>query len=139
VRVKDLDRPEAAKGFPAQEDIGGRGQVVAQREVLIDDLDPALPRLDRFVEVDRPVLQDDVAGGRREVAGNDLDQRRLAGAVIAHQSQHLARIEVKIDIGQGANRAKVLRDLAKGEDRQASVSELCTAIYWGAIGSPRGH
>ena len=34
---------------------------------------------------------EDLAGGRLDDAGENLDQRRLAGAVVADQADHLAR------------------------------------------------
>ena len=43
-RVEELERAEAAADLAAEEDIGRGGQVVAEREVLIDDLDAVLAR-----------------------------------------------------------------------------------------------
>ena len=46
------------------------------------------------------------AGVGLVVAGNDLDQRRFAGAVVAQQTDHLTRVNLKIDIVQGFYFAK---------------------------------
>ena len=60
-RVEELERAEAAADLAAEEDVGGCRQIVAEREVLIDDLDAALAGLDRLVEMDRLVLEQDLA------------------------------------------------------------------------------
>ena len=65
-------------------------EVVAQREVLIDDLDPVAARVQRTVQVHRRAVQPHLAGGRREVARHDPHQGRLAGAVVTHQAEHFA-------------------------------------------------
>src|SRR6218665_487616 len=45
----------------------------------------------------RHALQPDAARVHRHHAGEQFDQRRLAGAVLAHQGQHLAAVQVQID------------------------------------------
>ena len=45
-------------------------------------------------------VQPDFAVGRRKIAGDDLDQRRLAGAVVAHQAERLALLQGKVDLVQ---------------------------------------
>jgi hypothetical protein len=55
--------------------------------------------------------------GRAKVAGNDLDQRRLAGAVIAHQSDDFAGLEIERDIVERMNGAEMLDDVSKLENR----------------------
>ena len=54
-----LKRPDAPLQLAAEEDVRGGGQVVAEREVLIDDLDALGARLDRLVEMlGSPSMQD---------------------------------------------------------------------------------
>ena len=65
-------------------------EVVAEREILVDDLDPELRRVLRPVDVDRLAVEEDLAGVHRVDAGDALDQRRLAGAVVADERHHLA-------------------------------------------------
>ena len=36
----------------------------------------------------------------REIAGDDLDQRRLSGAVVAHQANHFAGSDAEVDAMQ---------------------------------------
>ena len=47
--VENLERAEALADLAAEEDIGGGGQIVAEREILMDDLDAVLAGLDRPV------------------------------------------------------------------------------------------
>ena len=55
---------------------------------------PCCARVDRLVEVRPARRRASISpADRREVAGDDLDQRRLAGAVVAHQADDLARLE----------------------------------------------
>ena len=44
-------------------------------------------------------------------AGEDLDQRRLAGAVVAEQAQHLARLHLERDVVKHVDRAERLVDV----------------------------
>ena len=57
--------------------------------------------------------QEELALGRREVAGDDLDQRGLAGAVVAHQAHGFARLDCEIDAAQGLDGAEMLGDTAQ--------------------------
>ena len=117
--VDDLDEAEAALGLAAEEHVLGRGQIVAERQILVDDLDALGARVDRLVEVLDRALEPDLALARRKVAGDDLDQRRLAGAVVAHQPQHLAGLEVELDALERLDRAEVLGDPAQLQKRHA--------------------
>ena len=92
--VEPAERPEPPLDLAPEKDIGGGGQIVAEREVLIDDLDALLARLDGLMKMHRLAVEDDLAGGRGKVAGDDLDQGRLAGAVVAHQAEDLAASSV---------------------------------------------
>ena len=63
-------------------------------------------RIDHFLAVDedRPRI-------RPHEAGEDLDQRRLAGAVVADQSQHLALGQVQRDVDERRHHPEALRDV----------------------------
>ena len=43
--------------------------------------------------------------------GEDLDERRLAGAVVADQPEHLALAQVQADVAQRRDRAEALGDV----------------------------
>ena len=54
----------------------------------------------------------DLAFVRNDRAGDRLDQRRLAGAVVADHGQDLARIEIEIGIVEGGDAAVALDEAA---------------------------
>lgn len=115
--VEQGDGPEFAFELAAEEYVGGGRQIVGQREVLIDDLDPDRAGVDGPVEMDRTATEADFAMAGAEIAGDDLDQRRLAGAVVAHQANHFARLHMHIDVMQRADGAELLANAGEFEDR----------------------
>ena len=68
------------------------------------------------------VLQDHVARGLSEIAGDDLDQRRLAGPVVSHQAEHLARLERQVHLGERRDHPEVFRDLLQLENRHGAAN-----------------
>ena len=56
VVVEPPDRPDPLD-LAAQEHVGGGRKIVAQREVLVDDLDALLARFDGLVEMDRLAVE----------------------------------------------------------------------------------
>ena len=56
-------------------------------------------------------------------AGENLDQRRFAGAVVADQRDDFAGVDVEVDVGQRRDRAKVLGDAAQAENRLGTSAE----------------
>ena len=73
-------------------------EVVAQREVLVDGLDAVAraPSQRRQARPRSPPIQSSPASGVVEAA-EDLDERALAGAVVADEAEHLARRDVERD------------------------------------------
>src|SRR5439155_1395992 len=67
----------------------------------------------------------DPAGVRLDVAGEDLDQRRLAGAVVADQAEHLALVEVQRDVDERRHGAEALRDVLDAQSLRATVAAHC--------------
>ena len=118
--VEDAERADAAAQLAAEKDIRRRRQIVAQRQVLVDDLDAVLARLDRPVQDEfacRPSAC--VPCARAEVAGDHLDQRRLAGAVVAHQADDLAGLERERDVVDRLDGAEMLRNVGEFENCHA--------------------
>ena len=91
-------------------------EVVAERQILVDDLNPELRRVLRAGDVDGMALEQDLAGIRAVNARDRLDQRRLAGAVVADQRHHLALSHLEVDVGQCLHRPERLRDVMKLEN-----------------------
>ena len=56
--IEPSNWPDRSLDLASQENVGRRRQIVAQREVLIDDLDALFARFDRFVEMDGFFVED---------------------------------------------------------------------------------
>ena len=67
-------------------------------------------------------LEQHAAGGRLEAAGDDLDQRRLAGAVVAEQRHDLALADREADALQRFDGAEVLGDVVEHQQRFAHAA-----------------
>ena len=113
--VEHAEGAGALLQFAAQKHIGGGGQIVAQRQILMDDLDAVLARLDRAVHDEVRALHPHRAMRGSEIAGYDFDQRRFARAIVAHQADDLARLEAQRHIVKRVNRAKMLGNIRQFE------------------------
>ena len=74
---------------------------------------PAVARLAGVPAVHRLAAHEDLAARRPHRAGENLDQRRLAGAVVADEADHLAAVDVHVDAAHGKDVAVRLLDFAK--------------------------
>ena len=102
-----------------------------EAEVLVDEAQPVGHGV---AEVEgRPVDLRHAAGIRRVVAGERLDQRRLAGPVLADQRVDLARPDVERRIDQCARGPEGLRQPGDLQDRRGAVvrGAGCTAALIG--------
>ena len=70
-------------------------------------------------------VDEDPAAVRALVAGQDLDQRRLARAVVADEPEHLALAEVHRDVDERGDRAEALRDVLDA-NRSAYAAVACS-------------
>src|SRR5580700_2476824 len=93
---------------PPDEEIAPQRLLVGQRTVLIDRLDRELVRhANRIVGETQLAVADENATRRgRQHSGHNLDQRRLAGAVVADQAHDLVAANRKIDVVQRPNRTE---------------------------------
>src|SRR5258708_17408117 len=91
--VEHLERAEPALLLAPEEDVGRGAEIVAESEILIDDLDAFAARLDRLPEMHVLARDFDLAAARRKVPGANLDQGRLAGAVVAHPPDELSPLQ----------------------------------------------
>ena len=75
--------------------------------LLMNRGDALAERIARRAELNRVAVQENAAGIGANEAGDDLDQRRFAGAVFAHQAMDFARLQVernaveRLDAGEG--------------------------------------
>ena len=92
ISARSMRRP-AAQRLPADEDVLGDREVGEERRLLVDDRDPRVPRRGGPGEGRRRPVDRQRAAVRPVHAGQDLHQRRLAGAVLAEQRVRLARVQ----------------------------------------------
>ena len=114
------DRQEAEQllhRLAAEEDVGADRQIVGQRQVLVDRLDAVVAGLLRRGERDALAVERDVALVIVEHAGDRLDQRRLAGAVVAGKRHDLAGMDVERDVARAWTPPKCLETSLDGKDR----------------------
>ena len=92
-------------------------EVVAECEILVDDLDPKLGCLLGAVDVGGLAVEVDLTRVVGMNPGDALDQGRLAGTVVADERHDLALSHLEVDVGERLDRAEGLRDVAKIEER----------------------
>jgi len=115
-RAVGQQRQRPAHPLAAQEHVLEDRQLVDQREVLVDGVDA-----ERAGVIDAPGLvrlatqQHAALVGLLEAA-DDLHQRRLARAVVAQESQHLAFAQVQADVAQRDDRPEALGDVLDPQD-----------------------
>ncbi len=115
-----VDHPEATGIAERQTDILGDGHPIDQAEILMDERDRHSP--DGVGHVLTRV-EDGAAVGRVN-AGEDLDERRFAGAVFAEQRDDLAAPDFHLHVVQRLRAAEALRDAARlkhGPSRPATA------------------
>jgi hypothetical protein len=95
-------------------------EVVAQRKVLVDDLDAeGVGGLGR-VDVHLVAVVDVLPRVVRVDAGEALDQGALAGAVVTDQRGDLAGTDVEVDPPQDLDRPEALVDASQRKERRVA-------------------
>ena len=89
--------------------------MVREREILVDGLDAELTCLARVCDGDRPAVDCDLAGVGLEDPGDDLDQGRLAGPIVADERVHLVRPQREVSLAQRDDPPEVLLDVPRFE------------------------
>ena len=100
----------------AQEQVGDHVEVVAQRQVLEHGGDAEGLGLGGTRTRHLAAVEGDVAAVGLVDPGDHLDQRGLAGAVVAHERHHLTGPDVQVDVGERLDGAESLVDAGQGED-----------------------
>ena len=125
--ARPLEKPQPA-GQPGRErdlaaavEVLRRRQIVEEREVLIDRLDPGAARGRRRMDGGRRAVEKDLAFVERVDAADAFDQRRLAGAVVSEQGEHFAAIGLEADVLERVHRAEALLRVADRENRGSSA------------------
>ena len=123
---------EAALGrLAAEDDVLEHREVVGEHEVLVDHADAGGDGVARRVEAHLLAVDGDRALVGSLHAVEDVHQRRLAGAVLAHDGVHLAAPYGDVDVAVGDDAREALGD-ASQLDRD--VARLLTR----RVGSRRG-
>ena len=91
-RLAPRDQPEPAR-LAAERQVLGHRHRRDEIDFLIDRADAERPRLAGRADLDRVAVEADLALVAAQGAGHDLDQRRLAGAVLAHQRVDFAGLD----------------------------------------------
>ena len=86
--------------------------------------------------VDDAAAQADLAGVGAMDAGEDLDQRRLAGAVLAEQRMHLAGADVEVDSVERQRAGEALGQAGDLEQARVCIGMAGPALL-GPTGPPR--
>ena len=116
---RTIDQPERAGPgrLAADEDVGGRVEVVEEVQLLVHEGDAGAERLGDGEGLVVGAADRDPAGARRHDAAEDLHQGRLAGPVLADEAQHLAGLDGEADVLQRPHARIGLVDVAQLEQR----------------------
>jgi hypothetical protein len=114
-----VDQAAALHQFAPQEQVRGGIQIVGQRQRLVDRLDVLGAGVAGVVDLDLwPLIRIwplvGLVGARQA-----LDQRRLAGAVVAQKAHDLAGVKVDRDVVHRLDPAEGDRDVAQFDKRGA--------------------
>jgi hypothetical protein len=98
----------------------------------VDEADAELPEQPgRQRQRDGPAGDLELALVRAVEARQDLDQRRLAGAVLAQQAVDLACPDLKVDGAERLDAAEVLGEPASGQrGRPVGRPRIGVPVYW---------
>src|SRR5690606_11331117 len=139
---------DAAHLLAAEEHVLHDVEVVAQREVLVHDLDAEVRGVARRVQVDDLALEAHLAAVVGLHTGDSLDEGRLAGTVVADERGDLAGVRLEVDALQHADGAEALHDAGEFDEgrihrapsflgRRRPVCHVPTGVGRRGEGAPR--
>src|SRR5271169_979129 len=108
--VQEPQRPSSQQ-FAVQKHVVVDAEPVDQRQVLIDAFDAERPRLVHRTELHRRSVDKDVSGIGLVITGQNLDEGRFAGAVVAEDAERLTPTHVERDAGKRRDLAETLHQL----------------------------
>ena len=100
----------------AEVEVGDHVEVVAEREVLVDRRDTQLHGRGRVTDLDGLVLEVRLTGIGWLHTADRLDQGGLARTVVAHQGDHLAGVDLEVDVREGLDGAEALGEPLQREE-----------------------
>jgi hypothetical protein len=110
------EQAERLLRFTSDKDIFCNRQVIHQLQFLMNDADAGRLCLARAVKIDTLAVIANFSGIFRIDAGEYLHQRRLSGAVLAHQGMNFAGIQFEADVVQRPDARKTLAQLLNGSE-----------------------
>src|SRR6185436_20053567 len=113
--LRPVDAAPRASGLEAERDVLRHREVGKQRRLLVDRGDPERARDARRVVRDRASANQQLAFVLLDRAGRDLDERGLAGAVLADERVDLAAAQLEGGAAQRLNAGVRLSDAAGRE------------------------
>ena len=131
-----VERPCAGQQLAAEEEVRDDIEVVAEREVLVDGRDPVAVGVGRAADVHAPAVDRDRPGVGGLDAGDRLDQRRLARAVVTDESNDLAGVDLEVDVHERLDRTEVLGHAGGAEERRPAgggSSSVCVVSGIGGV------
>src|SRR5207248_1049906 len=129
-RAQHVPERAAPPQLAAEEDVRGDVERGGDGEVLVHGLDPDAAGVERRAEADVLAVDEDLALVRLERARERLDQRRLAGPVVADDGDDLAGVEVEIGARERDDLAAALDEPARLEDRRRSAHARLRCVSW---------
>ena len=117
-----VDPLERAERVVAHDHVLRDAEVREQRRLLVDHRDARVARVVRGVEVDRRAVDEHLARVAADHAAEHLHERRLAGAVLAHERPDLAGPQRDVAIAKGVDGAVGLAHALEGDDRCRRLS-----------------
>ena len=99
----------------SREDVGGDAEVGEAQHFLVDHADAALDRIARARHTQPLALPPHLTGIGAHEAGQDLQQRGLAGAVLTDQRMGFAGFDLEAHAVEGLDGAKRFVDVVEGE------------------------
>src|SRR5262249_19602326 len=124
IRHAPLDRVRVQEKRPADVAVVAEHDVLRNRErvdepkVLMHHRDAGVERVTGRVELDRISPQPDLTLVRPVQPGEDVGQRRLAGAVLAEQRVYLAGSRLEVDVLVRDDSGEPLRDSPQRDRRR---------------------
>ncbi len=113
---RDLVEERPVEDLLPEEHVLDDVEVVDERELLEHRRDPVLARGRRRVEHDGRAVEQHLARVGAERARDDARERRLAGAVVAHDGEDLVLAHLDVDVDERPDAAEALGDPAQGQD-----------------------
>jgi hypothetical protein len=112
-----VDPAPGRAGLEAEAEVLRDGEVGKQGRLLVDAGDAERVGGGGLKVGERAAGEREGAGVGLVGAGDDLDERALASAVLAEQGVNLAGLQIEIDAPEGPRAAERLGDLAEFEQR----------------------